>query len=125
MAGMVRNLIHIAGMVLKLMHMTGMVYGNFILGCCNVSTDLIISRRSYSKPSLAGTETARCGDKQEGYGCVLTLCDVFGGTRGRVTVRIAVSARDTDKLVLAGRVGAERALLFGLWSRRDGRSPAA
>ncbi|GBP13723.1 hypothetical protein EVAR_7961_1 [Eumeta japonica] len=96
---------------------------------------------SYSKPSLAGTETARCGDKQEGYGCVLTLCDVFGDTRGRVTVRIAVSARDTDKLVLAGRVGdahfensramftltalalgAERALLFGLWSRRDALS---
>ncbi|GBP19132.1 hypothetical protein EVAR_83445_1 [Eumeta japonica] len=79
---------------------------------------------SYSKPSLAGTETARCGDKQEGYSCVLTLCDVFGGTRGRVTVRIAVSARDTDKLVLAGRVGAERALLFGLWLRRDALSAA-
>ncbi|GBP19133.1 hypothetical protein EVAR_83446_1 [Eumeta japonica] len=58
-------------------------------------------------------------------GCCNTLCDVFGGTRGRVTVRIAVSARDTDKLVLAGRVGAERALLFGLWLRRDARSPAA
>ncbi|GBP19141.1 hypothetical protein EVAR_83454_1 [Eumeta japonica] len=43
---------------------------------------------------------------------------------GDVTSDIYVGA-DTDKLVLAGRVGAERALLFGLWLKRDARSPAA